>query len=212
MPVADRLAAFAAVAVVLVLIPGPSVLFIVTRAVTLGRAAALTTVLGNTSGQYLQVTAIALGLGVLIERSLLAFSIVKLVGALYLVVLGVRTFRHRHRLGAQLTTQRASIRPRRVFGDGLVVGATNPKTGVFFAAVLPQFVVRSQGAVALQMLALGLVWVGVALVFDSAWGLLAIRGARLIGKSPRGTATLGAVSGAVTAGLGVGLALSGNRR
>jgi len=210
--VPDRLAAFAAVAVVLILIPGPSVLFIVTRAVTLGRAAALTTVLGNTTGQYLQVATLALGFGILIERSLVAFSIVKLLGALYLVVLGVRTFRHRHQLGGQLTTERASIRPMRLFADGLMVGSTNPKTAVFFAAVLPQFVVRSQGMVPLQMLALGLVWVGVALVLDSAWGMLAIRGARLIGNSPRRTGALGAVSGVVTAGLGVGLALSGNRR
>lgn len=208
----DRLAAFAAVAVVLVLIPGPSVLFIMTRAVSLGRAAALTTVLGNTSGQYLQVAALALGFGVLIERSLLAFFIVKLLGALYLVALGVRTFCHRHQIGGELTAPRASIRPRRLLADGLVVGSTNPKTAVFFAAVLPQFVVRSQGEVALQMLALGLVWVAVALVLDSAWAMLAIRGARLIGKSPRRTSALGAVSGALTAGLGVGLALSGNRR
>ncbi|MHB8332842.1 MAG: LysE family translocator, partial [Candidatus Dormibacteria bacterium] len=142
----DRLAAFTVVALVLVLIPGPSVLFIITRAVTLGRAAALTTVLGNTTGQYLQVLAVAFGVGVLVERSVIAFSAVKLLGALYLVVLGVRTFRRRHQLGGELTQARAAVRSRRVFRDGLVVGATNPKTAVFFAAVLPQFVVRSQAA------------------------------------------------------------------
>lgn len=207
----DRLLAFAAVALLLVLIPGPSVLFIVTRAVTLGRPAALTTVLGNTTGQYLQVTAVALGIGVLIERSVLAFSAVKLLGAVYLVILGVRTLRHRHQLGSQLTFRPAASDRRRVWRDGLVVGITNPKTAVFFAAVLPQFVFRSQPAVPLQILLLGLVWVGIALVVDSCWALLAVRGSRLIGRSPRRAAAVGGVSGVVTSGLGVGLALTGNR-
>ncbi|MHB1526705.1 MAG: LysE family translocator [Candidatus Dormibacteria bacterium] len=208
----DRLAAFTVVALVLVLIPGPSVLFIITRAVTLGRAAALTTVLGNTTGQYLQVLAVAFGVGVLVERSVIAFSAVKLLGALYLVVLGVRTFRRRHQLGGELTQARAAVRSRRVFRDGLVVGATNPKTAVFFAAVLPQFVVRSQAAVPFQILTLGLVWVVIALLVDSAWGLLSIHGAGLLGRSPRRTSAVGAVSGVITASLGVGLALTGNRR
>ena len=207
----DRLLAFAAVALVLVLIPGPSVLFIVTRAVTLGRMAALTTVVGNTTGQYLQVMAVALGVGTVVERSVLAFSAVKLVGALYLVVLGVRTFRRRHQLGAELSAQRAVVRPRRVFCDGLVVGATNPKTAVFFAAVLPQFVDPSQAAVALGMMSLGLVWVVIALVVDSCWGLLAGHGIRLLGRSPRRTSAVGAVAGVVTVGLGMGLVLTGNR-
>ncbi len=207
----DRLAAFTVVALALVLIPGPSVLFIITRAVTLGRAAALTTVLGNTTGQYLQVLAVAFGVGILVERSAIAFSAVKLLGALYLVVLGVRTFRRRHQLGGELARGRAAVRSRRVFRDGLVVGATNPKTAVFFAAVLPQFVVRSQAPVPFQILTLGLVWVVIALLVDSAWGLLSIRGVGLLGGSPRRTSAVGAVSGVVTASLGVGLALTGTR-
>lgn len=202
---------FSLVALILIVVPGPSVLFVVSRALAYGRSTAVATAAGNAAGEFLQVLLVAAGVGLVVERSMIAFSAVRLAGALYLVFLGWRTFRHRHQL---LPPGRPGDLPDsrlRVVGQGMLVGATNPKTIVFFVAVLPQFVNRSQGQVPLQMMVLGIIWVGIALLSDSTWGILAARARRWFGRSPGRLATLGGVGGVVTAGLGVGLALSGNR-
>ncbi len=202
---------FAAVALVVIVIPGPSVLFIVSRALTLGRAAAIRTVLGNAAGEYLQVVAVAVGIGAVIERSVLAFAAVKLVGATVLVLLGLRTIRHRRRLARTVAGSPADPAVptgRRIVAQGLAVGATNPKTAVVFAAVLPQFVDRAAGQVPLQLLALGLVWVAIALVTDTAWGLVAGRARSWFTRSPQRMDRLGGAAGVVMVGLGVGVGLT----
>lgn len=202
---------FSALALVLIVVPGPSVLFVVSRALSLGRSAAVATALGNAAGEFLQVLAVAAGVGLLVERSTVAFAVIRLAGATYLVFLGWRTFRHRRELLPLGEMDSISEGRLRVVGQGMVVGASNPKTIVFFVAVLPQFVNRSAGPVAPQMMLLGLIWVGLALVSDSTWGILAARARRGLARSPGRLAALRGLGGVVTAGLGVGLALTGNR-
>jgi threonine/homoserine/homoserine lactone efflux protein len=148
----DSLLAFAATAFALIVIPGPSVLFVISRGVALGRRAAVATVLGNAAGAYTQVIVVALGLGTLIERSATLFTAVKLVGAMYVVFLGVQAFRHRERLASVIDAATAPRGTRRILREGYVVGITNPKSAVFMAAVLPQFADPGRGHVPLQLL------------------------------------------------------------
>ena len=208
---AANLAAFMLAALVLIAVPGPSVLFVVSRGVVLGRRAALATVVGNCAGVYVQVIAVALGIGVVVERSATLFATIKLAGAGYLVWLGVRTFRARRSLRAALGARVERKSVRRILREGFVVGLTNPKAAVFFAAVLPQFADPSRGHVPLQLLALGLVFVAIALVLDSLWGLAAGTARERLIASPRRLEAIGGAGGVVLVGLGVGLAVSGRR-
>ncbi len=211
MPPTDHLPAFVLIAVVLVLVPGPSVLFVVTRSLTLGSRAGLATVVGNAAGVYVQVVAVAVGVGALVQESIHAFTAIKLAGAAYLVFLGVQTFRHRRSLVAALHAPVERKLPRRLLADAFVVGVLNPKLIVFFMAILPQFVDRSAGAVPVQLLALGAIFCLIALVCDSLWALAAgaVRG-WLVG-SPRRLEAIGATGGAVMVALGAGLALTGRK-
>ncbi|WP_086708700.1 LysE family translocator, partial [Streptomyces antimycoticus] len=169
----DRLLAFAAMSLLLIVIPGPSVLFVVGRALSQGRRAALTTVIGNMLGAYVLVIAVALGVGSVVERSAVVFTTLKLVGAAYLVHLGIKAVRQRRSLQAAFTGDGPAHGGLRTLWEGFAVGVANPKTMVFFAAVLPQFADRDQGHVPLQMLLLGLIFNAIALVSDSVWGLAA---------------------------------------
>ncbi|MFG5721993.1 LysE family translocator [Streptomyces murinus] len=208
----DRLFAFSALALLLIVIPGPSVLFVVGRALAHGRRAALTTVAGNTLGAYVLVAAVALGIGPVVERSVLLFTALKLAGAAYLVYLGVKAWRQRGSLRAAFT--RAGPPERgglRTLGEGFAVGVANPKTMVFFAAVLPQFVDRAQGHVPLQMLLLGLVFNVIALVSDSVWGLVASAARDWFARSPRRLSAVGGVGGLAMIGLGVTVAATGRK-
>ena len=168
-----HLLAFSLAAFALIVVPGPSVLFTVGRALALGRMAGVATVAGNTLGVYVQVMAVAFGIGALVERSVIVFTVIKLGGAAYLIFLGVQAIRHRRRLAEALATRMESKSVARVMADGFVVGIGNPKAIVFFAAVLPQFVDRQAGHVPQQLLLLGAVFAGIALLSDSAWALAA---------------------------------------
>ncbi len=205
----DHLPAFFLVAVVLILVPGPSVLFVVARSLTLGRRAGIATVVGNAAGVYLQVIAVAFGLGTLVQESITVYTIIKFAGAAYLVYLGVQTFRHRHALATVLG---APVEPkvlRRILGDAFLVGVFNPKVIVFFMAVLPQFVDRSAGGVPVQLLLLGAIFCAIALVCDSMWALLAGAARSWLVSSPRRLSAIGGAGGLVIAGLGAGVAVSG---
>ena len=208
---ASNLAAFALAALVLIAIPGPSVLFVISRGVVLGRRAALATVLGNCAGVYVQVAAVALGIGVLVERSAAAYTTVKLVGAGYLVWLGIRTFRRRRSLAETLGAPVAPKSGRRILREGFVVGVTNPKAAVFFAAILPQFTDPAAGHVPFQMLALGLVFIAIAMICDGVWALVAGSAGQRLASSPRRLEAIGGAGGVVLVGLGVGLAVSGRK-
>ena len=133
----SHLLAFTVTAFVLIAIPGPSVLFTVSRAITLGRAAGVATVAGNTVGAFTQVVAVAFGVGPLVERSVLLFTVLKLAGAAYLVFLGVQAIRHRQSLAEALGATIERKTAARIVIDGFTVGVTNPKVIVFFAAMPP---------------------------------------------------------------------------
>ncbi len=208
MPPLASLTAFLVLSLVLVPIPGPSVLFVVGRAISHGRRAALLTVAGNAGGLYLQVVLVAAGLGAVVERSAAAFTAVKLAGAAYLAWLGVQAIWHRRDLALVLDAAGTVRRRRSLVLDGFVVGATNPKTVLFFTAILPQFVEVGGAPAASQMAVLGLVFVAVALVLDSAWGLAAGTARRWFAGSPRRLERLGGAGGLVMVGLGLSLAFS----
>lgn len=198
-------------AFIFIVVPGPSVLFTVGRALAIGRRGALLTVLGNTSGVFVQVIAVAVGIGALVERSVLAFTVLKLAGAAYLIYLGVQAVRHRRALAGLLAQHTPAARPHRIVADGFVVGITNPKSIVFFPAVIPQFVDPALGHVPLQMLIVGAVFPLIALVSDSAWALAAGTARAWFAKSPRRLAMIGGAGGFVMIGFGLNLAITGRR-
>jgi threonine/homoserine/homoserine lactone efflux protein len=208
----DRLLAFAALSFLIILVPGPSVLFVIGRALAHGRRAALTTVLGNTLGAYLLVVAVALGIGTLVERSMLVFTALKLAGAGYLVYLGVKAWRQRGSLRAAFTGEETPPHSGlRTLWEGFAVGVANPKTTVFFAAVLPQFVDPGHGHVTAQMLLLGLVFNLIAVLSDSVWGLAAATARDWFARSPRRLTAVGGAGGLTMIGLGVTVAVTGRK-
>ena len=209
-PSTAHLLAFLLAGVVLVAIPGPSVLFIVGRALAHGRRAALTSVAGNTTGVVLIVLAVALGVGAVAAASAAVFSVLKLVGAAYLIYLGVQTWRHRGDLAVALG--RPGPPPgRRVFWQGVAVGATNPKVLVLFVALLPQFTDPGAGRPEMQILVLGLVFTVLAACLDSVWGLAAGAARDWFATSPTGLRRVGGAGGLMMIGLGATLALTGRR-
>jgi threonine/homoserine/homoserine lactone efflux protein len=206
-PSVETLLAFALAGVVLVVIPGPSVLFIVGRALAHGRRAALASVAGNTTGVCVIVIAVALGAGVIAERSAMLFTVLKLAGAAYLIYLGVHTYRTRGDLVAALGAPGAAA-DRRVYWQGVVVGATNPKVLVLMAAVLPQFADPARGGAGVQMLVLGLLFALIAAVLDSVWGLAAGSARAWFATSPARLRRLGGLGGLTMVGVGAGLAVT----
>jgi len=208
-PTTTSFIAFAALAFALIVVPGPSVMFVISRAVALGRRAAVTTVAGNAAGVYVQVLLVAVGLGAIVERSIAVFTAVKLVGAGYLVWLGVQAIRHRRDLAAGIDQPERNVQPARsVFFDGFIVGVANPKSIVFFAAILPQYVNSDGAAAQFQMLALGLIFVAVALVSDGAWALAAGTARNWFARSPNRISRLGAIGGTAMIALGLQLAVT----
>jgi threonine/homoserine/homoserine lactone efflux protein len=205
------LVSFGVAAFVLIVVPGPSVLFVVSRGVALGRRAAVVTAMGNAVGIYLQVVAVALGVGAVIERSVVLLGAIRLLGAAYLVYLGVQAVRHRRALASVLDLGAAAPERRSLALEGFVVGVSNPKWIVFFTAILPQFIDPAGAPVALQMLALGAIAVAIAIVSDSVWGMLAGTARSWLARSPRRLEALGGVGGLTMIGLGVRLAATGRR-
>src|SRR6201986_2799613 len=179
--------AFAAVVSVVIAIPGPSVLFTISRALTVGRRAALLTVAGNELGLCVQVVAVAFGVGAVLERSAQLLTAVKLAGAAYLVYLGVQAIRHRTSLAGALAARVPPVTPLRAIRDGFVVGVANPKSIVFFVVGLPEVTSNAPGhlPVPAQMLILGALLPVLALVLDSAWAAIADTARRWLLPAPR---------------------------
>ncbi|TQK20611.1 threonine/homoserine/homoserine lactone efflux protein [Microbacterium sp. SLBN-154] len=203
----ENVAAFVVASVVIILIPGPSVLFVVGRSIALGRRAGVLSVVGNAIGTVPAVVAVAFGVGAIVASSVVAFTALKIAGALYLIYLGVQAIRHRReRVGAASTP---AVGTRRLLRQGFIVGLTNPKTIAFFVAVLPQFVEPAAGAVWAQLLVLGLIFQALALVCDSAWALAAGTARAWFATSPRRMATMSGTGGVMMIGLGGTLALTG---
>jgi threonine/homoserine/homoserine lactone efflux protein len=207
----ENLLAFTLAALVLIVIPGPSVLFTIGRALALGRIGGLLSVLGNALGLLPIIGLVALGVGGIVAQSIVLFTILKIAGALYLMYLGIQAIRHRNDTAAAATAAALPRSAWRQLGEGFVVGVTNPKTIAFFVAVLPQFVDLDHGSVPLQMIELGLVFFAIALVSDGAWALVAAAARSWFGRSPKRIATLSATGGGLMIGLGGILLLTGNK-
>ena len=204
-----HLLAFAVTVVVIVAIPGPSVLFTISRALTVGRRATLATVAGNAVGVLVQVVAVAFGMGAVVETSALAYSIVKYVGAAYVAYLGVQAIRHRHSMAEALADRVAAVRPLSAARDGFIVGVTNPKTIVILVTVMPGFAAPAAGHLPLQLLVLGALFPVTALVLDSVWAILAGTARDWFARSPKRMAAIGGTGGLVMIGLGASLAATG---
>jgi threonine/homoserine/homoserine lactone efflux protein len=209
MPDTATLAVFAVAAVTLLVIPGPAVLYIVGRSVGQGRAAGLASVCGIHVGSLLHVAAAALGLSALLVSSALAYDAVRYLGAAYLVWLGVQRLLARDEDAGPAGAARERL--GRILAQGVVVNVLNPKTALFFFAFLPQFVDPAAGSVPLQVAVLGATFVGLGLVTDSAYALLAATGAGLLRRRRRVARASRLVSGGVLVGLGVTTALAGSR-
>jgi threonine/homoserine/homoserine lactone efflux protein len=206
----SRLAEFAGIAAVLIAVPGPSVLFTIGRALSVGRRGALFTVVGNEVGLCVQVVAVALGAGSLVQRSAEAFTIAKWACAAYLVYLGVRAVRHRS-LASALASRTTAVPPRRAVRDGFVVGAMNPKTIAFFVVALPQFANSRSGSLVGQMLVLGAVFPVIAFVLDSLWAVAAGTARQWLASSPRRLSWVGGAGGLVMIGLGASVVATGRK-
>jgi threonine/homoserine/homoserine lactone efflux protein len=204
-PIANYLA-FVGTAIVVVVIPGPSVLFVIGRALSLGRAGALLSVVGNAIGLLLQVLAVSLGLGVVIEESAVVFMVVKFAGAAFLIYLGIQAIRHRK--NAMVQEDVVASGPFKVLLEGGLVGVSNPKSIVFLLAVLPQFVALPAGGVAFQLFVLGATFALIALVLDSVWAVSASAARNWFARSPKRIESLGAAGGVVMIGLGAVVALA----
>lgn len=207
MPSLQTVVAFVLTGMVLVVVPGPSVLFIVGRALAHGRRAALVSVAGNTSGVLLVVAVVALGFGAVAAQSVEVFTVLKVVGAAYLVYLGVQTIRHRGELLAAVGAPAAPLTGR-IYRQAVVVGATNPKVLVLFAAVLPQFTDPAAGAAAVQMALLGTLFALLAAGVDAIYAVGAGAARGWLATSPRRVRRLGASGGALMIALGTGLAVA----
>jgi threonine/homoserine/homoserine lactone efflux protein len=170
----SRLVEYIIAAMIIILAPGPSVLFVIARAIAWGRKVAVITVAGNVTGAFVLSSLVAFGLGPVLQRSDLAFAAVQWGGGLYLVYLGIDAIRKRRIHAADMTNQ-GSVEPRifQSVRDGFMVGVLNPKGLVFYAAVLPQFVDRDRGNITAQLLFLGALFSILAFISDGSWGLLA---------------------------------------
>jgi threonine/homoserine/homoserine lactone efflux protein len=211
MPSSDHLVAFAIASFVLIVIPGPSVLFTVSRALAYGRRVALMTVLGGAAGSFTAAVAVAVGVGAIVQTSAVVYSVIKFAGAGYLIFLGVQAIRHRRALRAAFEARADPIGSGRTLVQGFIVGVTNPKTLVFFAAILPQFVDPRAGQVSAQMIVLGAVFAAIALAMDSVWGAAAGTVRSWFARSARRLDLVGGAAGLTMVGLGVGLAVNGRK-
>jgi threonine/homoserine/homoserine lactone efflux protein len=172
--VPSRIWEYCIAAMVIILAPGPSVLFVLARAIAWGRATAVATVAGNVTGAFTLSVVVAIGLGPILQRSEIAFISVQVLGGLYLVYLGITAIKHSQIHASDMANQ-GDIRPStwRSMREGFWVGALNPKGMVFFAAILPQFVDREAGNVTSQLILMGAIFAVLAFFSDGGWGILA---------------------------------------
>jgi threonine/homoserine/homoserine lactone efflux protein len=211
-PTTSQWLAFVVASVVFIQVPGPSLLFTIGRALTVGRRDALLSVVGNALGLVTQVLAIAIGLGAVVAASAQAYTVLKIVGAAYVVWLGIQAIRHRADARAAMATTDevpvARVKARRSLRIGFTVGITNPKTIVFFVAFLPQFVNEPAGHTGLQLAVLGLVFGAMAVASDSIWALAAARARDWFARRPQRLDSLGVAGGVMMIGLGATMAVA----
>ena len=169
-----RIWEYVVTAFLIILAPGPTVLFVVARAISWGKASAVASVLGNNLGAFIISILIAFGLGPILQSSEIAFISVQVAGGIYLIYLGIQAIRH-SAIHADDMTNVTGNRPtfKQSAKDGFIVGILNPKVWVFFAAILPQFVDRKAGNVTSQLVLMGAIFALIAFISDSTWGVIA---------------------------------------
>lgn len=212
MPTTSQWLAFVVASALFIQVPGPSLLFTIGRALTVGRRDALLSVVGNAIGVTTQVMFVAAGLGAVVAASAEAYVVLKVCGAAYVIWLGIQAIRHRADARAALVAvdhldvvRGSALRSLRI---GFAVGLTNPKTIVFFVAFLPQFVDEQAGHTGLQLALLGVVFGAMAAGSDSVWALAASRARDWFARRPHRLDRLGAAGGVMMIGLGITLAAS----
>ncbi|MFN8374166.1 MAG: LysE family translocator [Anaerolineae bacterium] len=205
----SRLPLFMLSALGLLLIPGPAVLYIVTRSIHQGRRAGIVSVMGVHVGTMFHIGAAVLGLSAILLSSALAFDIIKYLGAAYLIYIGVRTLMTPEQTVAEKKVETSSL--RRIFSQGVIVNVLNPKTALFFFAFLPQFVDTARGSAGLQMLLLGCLFVGLGLITDGSYAMLAGTFGGWLKHSKGFARVQRYVAGTIYIGLGVTAALTGTR-
>jgi threonine/homoserine/homoserine lactone efflux protein len=208
---AGQVLGFAVACFIIIGIPGPSVLFVIGRALAHGRRTALASVVGNVAGVQVVALSVALGVGTLVQRSELVFTLVKLAGAAYLVWLGVQAIRHRRSLAAAMEVAAAPRSTWKAITEGFTVGVANPKAYILYGAVLPQFANPAAGHLTLQMLILSLVSLPIGLISDGTWGLAASGVRSWFARSPQRLELVGGIGGLAIIGLGVTLAFTGRK-
>lgn len=200
----SNLTAFLAASVIIIIVPGPSVLFTLARGVAWGRVVAVLTVLGNSLGTFFLSIVIAVGLGPLLARSKVFSVILQLAGGCYLLWLGIEAMRHRH-AHAHAMAQREEHRPSNlhIIRQGFTVGVLNPKSLIFFAAVFPHFVDRTKGNVTVQLLLFGCIFSVMAFCSDGTWGMIAGTAREWLSDSPKRLVALRTIGSCVMMTLGV---------
>lgn len=209
MIIPSRLFEYIVAAMVIILAPGPSVLFVIARAIAWGRKTAVFTVAGNVTGAFFLSTFVAFGLGPILQSSDLAYIAVQWGGGLYLIYLGIDAIKHRTIHAADMTNQ-GDVAPsvRRSIRDGFWVGALNPKGLVFYAAVLPQFIDRERGQVTGQLILLGAIFSLLAFISDGTWGLLAGTAREWLATDPKRLEKLRATGGVIMIILGISVVVA----
>jgi threonine/homoserine/homoserine lactone efflux protein len=206
-PTWDSLLTFIIASVVLIAIPGPSVMFAVGRSLALGKKFGVLTVLGNAMGTFVWIVLVAVGLGAVIASSEIAYQVIRLGGAAYLIYLGVMTIVQRHAKAPDLGGSLQSQTVGKTLREAFIVGVSNPKTAVFFLAVLPQFVNYSAGNLWFQMLFLGLIFEVLGIMGDMIYALAAGYARDWLAKNPRRLTVIITTGGAIIIALGLFLAL-----
>lgn len=196
--------AFIPVAIALIVSPGPDSIYTLTRSISDGRTVGVTAALGSSTGSIVHTTAAVLGLSAILQTSALAFTVVKFVGATYLVYLGVQTFRNSDEF--EITPDNTSYTPLESFRSALLINVLNPKVAVFFLAFLPQFV-RPESSFTLQIFILGVLFAGLGFVYQAILAVFSARARRVITERELVKTVLRVASGSVLVGFGVKLAL-----
>ena len=209
MIIPTRLVEYILAAMIIILAPGPSVLFVIARAIAWGRKTAVFSVAGNVTGAFSLSVFVALGLGPILQRSELAYIAVQWGGGLYLIYLGIDAFRKRSAHAADMTNQGdVAPSPLRSMWDGYWVGALNPKGVVFFAAIVPQLIDRERGSVTSQLILLGAIFAILAFFSDGTWGMLAGTARLWLATDSKRLETLRAGGGVIMVILGVSVLVS----
>jgi threonine/homoserine/homoserine lactone efflux protein len=212
MPPIGDVIAFAIASFLIIIIPGPSVLFTIGRGISYGKKAALVNVAGNSVGMFTGSLGVAIGIGTFVQNSDIAYAVVGVLGGGYLVYLGYDAFKTRKSVAQALVTKSDPKPMGQLFRQGFVVGFLNPKSLVFFAAILPQFVDRSQGQIILQMIFLATVFFVIAVISDGTWGIVAGTARHWLAGTPTRIEKISGAGGLIIIALGISVIVSAFNR